>query len=101
MKSRNSVVKMPNDPTKIMMSTTVGKNMCHSPGRNARCSEVTMMTNRSNHIPMVTRKLITKTTNGLVRIFLNQKTCGESTLQLIIVQYAHQYGAFAGLARLF
>ena len=28
----------------------------------------------------------------LVRSFLNQKSCGMSTLQLIIVQYAHQYG---------
>ena len=28
----------------------------------------------------------------LVRSFLNQKSCGVMTLQLTMIQYAHQYG---------
>ncbi len=48
------------------------------------------MTNRSNHMPMFTRIERTNTKIMLVRTFLNQKNCGTSTLQLIMVQYAHQ-----------
>src|SRR5262245_34843742 len=92
MNSRYSVVNTPRDPTKIMMSTGVGWNMFHSAGRNARCRLVTMITNRSNHIPTVTAMETMKITSGLVRIALFQKTCGEMTLHEIIVQYAHQYG---------
>ncbi len=42
---------------------------------------MTMMTNRSNHMPTLTRIERMKTTSMLVRIFLNQKNCGTSTLQ--------------------
>ncbi len=51
------------------------------------------MTNRSNHMPTLTRMDRTKTSSMLVRIFLNQKNCGTITLQVTIVQNAHQYGA--------
>ena len=44
------------------------------------------MTNRSNHMPMFTRIERINTMNMLVRIFLNQKNCGTTTLQVIIVQ---------------
>src|SRR5882757_9481891 len=51
-----------------------------------------MITKRSNHIPMFTMIESTNVAERLVRIFLNQKSCGETTLQVIIHQYAHQYG---------
>ena len=71
--------------------------MPHDDGRKSRCSDVTMMTKRSNHMPMLTKIDTMKRTTMLVRAFLNQKTCGESTLHVIIVQYAHQYGPKARL----
>ena len=46
--------------------------------------EVTMMTNRSNHMPMFTNMQMVNTTHRLRRHQRNQKNCGESTLQLII-----------------
>jgi hypothetical protein len=55
-------------------------------GRKSWCSEVTMITKRSNHIPMLTKIEITNSATTLSRSFLNQKSCGTSTLQLIIVQ---------------
>ena len=51
-----------------------------------------MITKRSNHIPMFTKIEMINTKTMFVRHHLNQKTCGEITLQEIIVQYAHQYG---------
>ncbi len=40
-----------------------------------------MITNRSNHIPMLTKMQIRTISQGLVRIFLLQKNCGAMTLQ--------------------
>ncbi len=68
------------------MSTAVGKNMPHSPGRKARCKLVTMMTKRSNHMPIVTRNETAKMAAGLVRNFRIQKTWGLTTLQKIMAQ---------------
>ena len=48
-----------------------------------------MITKRSNHMPMFTKIETTNMIGMLVRSFLNQKNCGEITLQLIIIQYAH------------
>ena len=45
-----------------------------------------MMTKRSNHMPMLMRIDATNITGMLVRTLLNQKICGTSTLQKIIVQ---------------
>jgi hypothetical protein len=73
-------------------SITVGVNMPHEDGKKSRLSDVTMMTKRSNHIPMLMMIETTNITGMFVRIFLNQKICGERTLQEIIVQYAHAYG---------
>ncbi len=49
-----------------------------------------MMTKRSNHMPMVTRTQMRKIHTGLVRAHLNQKSWGLTTLQKIMIQYAHQ-----------
>ena len=51
-----------------------------------------MITNRSNHMPIFTKMLITTIIHGVVRIVLLQKNCGAITLQLTIVQYAQAYG---------
>ena len=58
------------------------KSWCERPG--------TMMTNRSNHMPTLMRIDATNMTAMLVRIFLNQKTCGTSTLQELMRAHAHQ-----------
>ena len=55
-------------------------------GRKSRCSEVTMITKRSNHMPMLTKIESTKSQASDERTFLNQKSCGTSTLQVTIVQ---------------
>src|SRR5437868_2476339 len=56
-----------------------------------------MMTKRSNHMPMFTKIEMTNMNGTFVRSFFDQKNCGESTLQEIIVQYAHAYGPIARL----
>ena len=48
------------------------------------------ITNRSNHIPMFTTIAIMKMNQGVVRAHLNQNTCGLITLQVNMIQYAHQ-----------
>ena len=45
-----------------------------------------MITKRSNHMPMLTKIEITNMNGTLVRSFLNQKNCGEITLQVTMVQ---------------
>ena len=55
--------------------------MSQAAGRKSRWSEVTMMTNRSHHIPMFTKMLAMNITGMFVRAHLNQKIWGVSTLQ--------------------
>ena len=55
-------------------------------GVKSRCSDVAMMTKRSNHIPMFTKIEITNIAGIERRILRNQKSCGEMTLHEIIVQ---------------
>jgi hypothetical protein len=54
-----------------------------------------MITNLSNHIPILTTIEIIKEKIMLVLNFLIHMNCGEKTLQVIIDQYAHQYGPVA------
>ena len=42
-------------------------------------------------MPTLMKSPIINVQMGLVLIFLNQKSCGESTLHAIIVQYAQAY----------
>src|SRR6478736_5506918 len=88
--SKKSVKKRPNVPMNVMTSIQVGWYIAQLEGRKSRCSEVTIMTNRSNHIPTSTHSATAMVQKRLVRAFLNQKTCGLTTLQNIIVAYAHQ-----------
>ena len=45
-----------------------------------------MITNRSNHMPMLMTIDTTNRIGMLVRAFLNQKICGLITLQLTMIQ---------------
>ena len=45
-----------------------------------------MITKRSNHMPTFTTMLTMNISGMLVRIFLNQKSCGVSTLQVTMMQ---------------
>src|SRR5262249_35837540 len=85
---QNIVKKSPKLPSKHETSQMVGRKYPHDDGRKSRLSEVTMITNRSNHIPMLTKMDITNRSGMLVRNFLNQNSCGQITLHEIIVQYA-------------
>ena len=49
-----------------------------------------MMTNRSNHIPMFVVMEMMNITAIFRRIFLIQKNCGMTQLQMVIVHHAHQ-----------
>jgi len=51
-----------------------------------------MMTKRSNHMPTFTHRATARMTQTLVRAFLDQSTCGATTLQQTITQNAHAYG---------
>ncbi len=84
--SKNNVQNNPKLPTNIPISTGVGRNNAQLDGVKSRQSEVTIITNRSNHIPMFTKIQTTTIIHGVVRIFLNQKTCGIKTLQLTMIQ---------------
>ena len=88
--NRTSVKKSPKLPINSPKSHTVGMNIPQLEGRKSRCSDVTTITNRSNHIPTLTKIAIMNETQSDVRSFLNQNNCGVTTLQVNIVQYAHQ-----------
>jgi hypothetical protein len=45
-----------------------------------------VITKRSNHMPMFTKIETMNITVTFVRSFLNQKSCGEITLQLTMIQ---------------
>jgi len=85
-KPRKSVKNKPNEKIKSLISNRVGWNMAQLEGRKSRCSDVAIITNRSNHIPIFT---ITHRTNVhaiLLRIVFDQKSWGVMTLQVIITQ---------------
>jgi hypothetical protein len=46
--------KKPIVPRKIPISIKVGENIDHEEGRKSRCNDVTIITKRSNHIPILT-----------------------------------------------
>ena len=84
MNKRNSDRNRPNVPAKVTMSTHVGWNMPQLDGRKSRAMEVTMMTKRSNHMPILTNWQMMNTQIRFRRQKRNQKNCGEITLQVII-----------------
>src|SRR5271157_4621809 len=82
--NRKRVRKSPNVPTNVMMSMIVGRKYPQDDGRKSRCSEVAMITKRSNHMPMLVVMEMANMIGMLVRIFLNQNNCGMTTLHVII-----------------
>ena len=66
------------------MSTHVGTNIPQDDGRKSRDSEETMITNRSNHIPMSTHIATNMIAQMFVRIFFDQKSWMDITLQKVI-----------------
>jgi hypothetical protein len=83
-KSMNITRKRPKLPKKVPMSTQVGVNTSQEEGRKSFARLVTMITNRSNHMPTFTSRLSTNMIGIDVLIALNQKSCGVMTLQLTI-----------------
>ena len=76
-RNRNSSVRnRPIVPTKVDQSQNVGWYMPHDDGRKSRCRLVTMMTNRSSHMPTLTISEMTNSDGTLVRTRLNHSTCG-------------------------
>ncbi len=72
MKRRKSVKKTPIVPVKVPTSMMVGRKSPHAEGRKSRFKDYTMITKRSNHIPMFTRIDTTNMTGMLVRIRFDQ-----------------------------
>ena len=68
------------------ISTQLGVYRPHPPGSYSCASEVTMITKRSYHIPMLTKIVRAKRAGSVVRIFLNHSACGTTTLQNTMTQ---------------
>ena len=81
---------IPNEPIKIAASNHDHAYIPQDDGRKSRWSDVTVMTKRSNHIPMFTKIETTNMIGIERRAHLNQKICGMKTLHENIVQYDHQ-----------
>ncbi len=73
----------------MQMSIGVGRYDHQLDGKKSRVSEVTMISNRSNHIPMFANIATVNTTARFVRIFLIHRICGEIALQKIMIQNDH------------
>src|SRR5580658_7243421 len=91
-KSRKRVKKTPRVPRNVPTSMIVGRNRPHALGRKSRLSDDTMMTKRSNHMPMLMKIERTNINGMFVRKRLNQYSCGKRTLGVTIQTHAHQYG---------
>tara|TARA_B110000003_G_C16500291_1_gene477144 strand:+ start:554 stop:871 length:318 start_codon:yes stop_codon:yes gene_type:complete len=52
--NKKSTKKNPIVPTKIPISINVGENIVQEEGRKSLCRDVTIITKRSNHIPIFT-----------------------------------------------
>ena len=86
MNSNVKVKNSPKSPTIWSQSTHVGWNCPHEPGRKSWCSDCTMMTNRSYHIPTFTNVTTISTNHGVCRHHRTQNTCGMKRLHVIITQ---------------
>ena len=82
MKSRKQVKNSPKVPSSVPTSTMVGRYIAQPDGRNAWCSEVTMITNRSNHMPTLTSRQTTSSTAGVVRTFRSRLFPGARPVAL-------------------
>src|SRR5947208_7854785 len=90
---RNHMKNQPKLPAMMPQSAQVGLYVAFANRSNGSpASETTMITNRSNHIPTLTKIETTNNPRMLVRTFFDHRSNGRNALQMIIVQLAHQNG---------
>ena len=82
--NKKQVKNKPNVNKKSPTSYIVGENIAQLEGIKSLCKEVQMITKRSNHIPTFTRIARKKVNVTFLLNFLDQKSCGDTTLQNII-----------------
>ena len=85
MNRRKRVKKSPNEQIIMAQSTQLGVKYAQLAGKKS-CSKERTITNRSNHIPTLTHITTNIMTGILVLHFLNQNSCGLTTLQKIMIQ---------------
>src|SRR5213079_3160812 len=91
--NRNHVKNQPKLPAMMPQSAHVGLYVALANRSNGSpASDTTMITKRSNHIPMFTKIEMTNRPVMLVWTFFDQSSHGSSPLQMFIVQLAHQNG---------
>ena len=83
--NKNKVKKNPIVPRKIPISTNVGENIVQAEGKKSLCKDVTIITNLSNHIPILTKIESIKVATNEVLILEIQYNWGTITLQVIIL----------------
>src|SRR5258706_3040 len=88
MHSANPPVQPRNAPVAVTQRTTDCPSS--SVGSNERASEVTMITNRSNHMPMFTKMQMTNMSSMLRRTDFIHSSSGMITLQVNMIAVAHQ-----------
>ena len=59
-------------------------------GRKSRCTEETMITNRSSHMPTLGKSTMPNANHGLRRTLRNQNAWGTTQLQNIIASQVSQ-----------
>src|SRR3989449_1712082 len=90
---RNHMKNQPKLPAMMPQSAHVGLSVSFANRSNGSpASDTTMITKRSNHIPMFTKIEMTNRPVMLVWTFFDQSSHGSSPLQMFIVQLAHQNG---------
>ena len=70
--------------------------MSHDDGRKSRCSDVTMITKRSSHIPTLTISDRMNSQVRFVRSFFDHSVCGIRPLQKISAQYVSRTARSSG-----
>src|SRR2546422_4646926 len=91
--NRNHMKNQPKLPAMMPQSAQVGLYVALANRSNGSpASDSTMITKRSNHIPMFTKIEMTNSARMLVRMFLRHRSRGKNALPMIIVQLAHQKG---------
>src|SRR5688572_8946489 len=84
--NKKHVKNKPNVPKRIRPSVNVGVYIAHEDGKKSLCNDVTIITKRSNHIPIFTNMEMMKMATGLLRILRDQNNCGVITLHEIMIQ---------------
>ena len=88
MNKNNRLKNSPIVPINIEKSQMVGRYIAQDEGKKSRCRLVTMMTNRSNHIPMLTINEITNSSGTFHLAFRDHSICGITILHRINDQYS-------------